>query len=110
TGADHEIAIVNDRMLQIWGRSESEVIHKPVFTALPHVQAEGQEALMQRVFQQGLTITTNETPVTVIRNSKATIVYQNLVYQPYIGADGVIEGIVAISMDVTPQVMARQRI
>jgi PAS domain S-box-containing protein len=110
TGPEHEVTIVNDKMLQIWGRKESEVMYKPVFTALPDVASQGFESLMQRVYYDGVTISASETPVTILRDGKSDIVYQNFVYQPYIGADGAIDGIVAISIDVTPQVMARQKI
>lgn len=44
------------------------------------------------------------------RNDKQETVYQNFVYQPYKHADGSIQGVIAITIDVTEQVLARQKL
>jgi light-regulated signal transduction histidine kinase (bacteriophytochrome) len=67
------------------------------------------EKVMMDVYQTGVPFFANEHPVELLRNGKWETVYQNFVYQPYKDANGKILGVLAISVDVTNQVLARQK-
>ena len=52
----------------------------------------------------------NERPVKLPRNGKMETTYVNFVYDALKEADGTISGIVAIAIEVTPQVVARSKV
>lgn len=109
-GPQHVIEVANELMIKLWGKPANSVLNKPVFEALPDAREQGLEQLMANVYQYGETFSANERPVSLVRNGKQEIVYQNFVHQPYRGPDGAILGIIAITTDVTEQVVARQKI
>jgi PAS domain S-box-containing protein len=106
-GPDFVVELVNKLMLDIWGKPAEKVIDKPVFVALPEAREQGLEPVMSSVYESGEPFYANEQPVSRIRHGHTEIVYQNFVYQAYRDADGSILGVLAISVDVTTQVMAR---
>ena len=106
-GPEHRIKIANEAMLAIWGRKSEEVIDKPVFDALPDARAQGLEEAMSSVYQTGTPFHATEQAVSLLRHGKPEIIYQNFVYQPYHDGEGKIQGILAISVDVTETVSSR---
>lgn len=108
-GPEHKVEVVNNDMLAIWGKDAS-VIGMPVFDAVPDARAQGLEELMKKVYETGESFTATEHPVQLHRNGRWDIVYQNFVYDAYRDSDGTILGVLAISVDVTPQVLARLQI
>jgi two-component system sensor histidine kinase VicK len=110
SGPEHIIDLANTAMLEIWGKPVAEVMNKPVWDALPDAKEQGLEAIMSAVYQTGEPFVANEQPVSLIRFGEPDIVYQNFVYQPYYDSEGNILGVLAISVDVTEQVLARQKI
>jgi len=109
-GPEHIVDIANEMMFTLWGNPKATVLHKPVFEALPDAKEQGLEQLMFDVYHSGESIKANERAVELLRNGKLETVYQNFVYEPYRDANGSILGILAISVDVTEQVLARRRI
>lgn len=109
-GPSHIIEVANELMIEIWGKPKNDVLNKPVFEALPDARNQGLEQLMVDVYVNGVTFKADERPVELLRKGKKETVYQNFVYEPYRASDGTILGILAISIDVTAQVLARQKI
>lgn len=109
-GADHVVEVANDLMIELWGKPVEEVLNKPIFEGLPDAKEQGLEKLMADVYHSGNSFHANEMPVTLLRKGKLEDVYQNFVYEPYKDSDGKIIGVLAISIDVTEQVMARRQI
>jgi PAS domain S-box-containing protein len=109
-GSSFVVDVANERILEIWGRSAEEMIGKPVFESLPDAGAQGLEKVMQNVFNSGERFVANELPVRLPRKGALETVYANFVYEPFKGADGAIIGIMAVAIDVTEQVVARQKI
>ncbi len=109
-GPDHVVEVANDLIIELWGKPPEEVMHKPVFQGVPEARGQGLEQLMHDVFTTGIPFVANERPVTLTRNGTRETVYQNFVYEPYRDSDGEILGVLAITVDVTPQVLARQEI
>ena len=109
-GEEHVIDIANDMMITLWGKPREAVMHKPVFEALPDAREQGLETVMAQVYRTGESFTANELPVQLLRHGVWETVYQNFVYEPYRDAEGRILGVLAISIDVTPQVLARLKI
>jgi PAS domain S-box-containing protein len=109
-GPEHIIDIANEMMIDLWGKPEADIMFKPVFEALPDAREQGLEQLLNNVYKTGEPFKANEHPVELLRNGKMETVYQNFVYEPYKDADGSILGVLAISIDVTEQVLARRKI
>lgn len=109
-GPQHVVEVANELMIKLWGKPANTVLNKPIFEALSDAREQGLEQLMANVYHTGETFTASEMPVSLLRNGEQEIVYQNFVYQAYRDADDVILGIIAITSDVTEQVLARQKI
>ncbi|MBC7827120.1 MAG: PAS domain S-box protein, partial [Chitinophagaceae bacterium] len=109
-GPDYVVELANERMFELWGKSAEQVMHKPIFEGLPEIKGQGFDALLYGVYTTGETFSAEGVPVTLPRNGNIEIVYVNFVYDAYKEADGSVSGILAIAVDVTAQVIARQKI
>jgi len=109
-GPDHVVEVANDLIIELWGKAPEEVMNKPIFEGLPDARGQGLEELLSNVFHKGDSVVASERPVSLFRNNKFETVFQNFVYEPYRDSDGSILGVFAITIDVTAQVLARQKI
>jgi PAS domain S-box-containing protein len=109
-GPQHIVEIANDLMLDLWGKNVEAVMHRPIFEGLPDARDQGLELLLDNVYNSGEPVVANERPVNLVRNGQEETVYQNFVYEPYRDSTGRIIGVLAISIDVTSQVLARHKI
>lgn len=109
-GSSHIVEIANNKMFELWGKEENELINKPIFEGLPEAKEQGLEQLLYNVFTTGERFAANERPVKLPRNGKIKTAYLNFVYEALREGTGRISGILAVAVDVTPQVVARQKI
>lgn len=109
-GPSHTVEIANDHMVNLWGKEREEVMQRPIFEGLPDAREQGLEELLDHVFQTAETFTANEMPVHLIRFGVPEVVYQNFIYEPYRDGSGEVQGVIAISNNVTEQVAARQKV
>lgn len=109
-GPSHVVETANEKMIELWGKPREGVMNKPIFEALPDAREQGLELLMATVFETGEAFNGNERPVSLMRHGQLQTVYVNFVYEPYRNVDGELIGVVAIAIDVTDQVKARQKI
>lgn len=109
-GPQHRVEIVNEKMITLWGKQRHEVMFKPIFEGLPEAAGQGLEGLLDKVYNTGKRFTAEERPVKLPRPSGIETVYQNFVYEPLLGNLGNIEGVIAVTIDVTEQVMARKQL
>lgn len=109
-GPDFVVEIANDSMFRFWGKPAGQVMGKRLFDAIPEAKGQGYEELMDNVFRTGVPFSASEQPVTLPRNGTVQTVYINFSYDPIRDPDGVISGILAMAIDVTEQVVARQKI
>jgi hypothetical protein len=109
-GADHVVEIANEDMFELWGKSADAVLGKPIFEGLPEAKEQGFEQLLKGVFTTGEEFIANEYPTQLPRGGGLETVYINFVYAPFRKGDGSIQGIIATAVDVTTQVVARQKI
>lgn len=110
SGPEHIISVANNAMIELWGKPAETVMNKPVFEAIPEARDQGLEVHMENVYRRGQTFQASEMPVSLIRNGKQEVVYQDFVYQPHRNAEGAIVGVIAITIDVTGHVLARKKI
>ena len=53
-GPTYQVELANPIALNIWGRTGEQVLHKPLFEALPEVRGQGLEPLLDGVFTTGI--------------------------------------------------------
>lgn len=106
-GPNFVVEIANNRMLELWGKSEEEVLHRPIFEGLPEAKGQGLEKLLENVYNTGQRFEARERPVNLPRNGKIETVYLNFIYEARSETDGSITGIVAVASDVSDMVKAR---
>lgn len=109
-GPEHIVEVANDLIIELWGKPPEEVMNKPIFEGLPDARGQGLEEIMANVYRNSEPFYANERPVTLMRNGKHETVFQNFAYEPYRDSDGSVLGVLVITIDVTPQVLARQKI
>lgn len=109
-GPNHVVEVANDLIIELWGKNPDEVLNKPIFEAVPASKGQGLEELIAKVYQNGETFHARERPVMLFRKNKYETIYQDFVYEPYRDSNGSIIGVLAITIDVTAQVQARQKI
>jgi PAS domain S-box-containing protein len=110
SGPAHIVEVANDMIIELWGKPPEEVLGKPIFEGLPEAKEQGLEQLLSDVYHSGVAFKANERPIELIRNGRKETVYQNFVYEPYRDTDGAVIGVLAITIDVTEQVIARRKI
>jgi len=108
--ANHIVELANDRMFELWGKKADEVMNKPIFEGLPEAKDQGFETLLDGVYKTGKSYSAQGVPVRLPRNGSLDTVYINFLYEAYREFDGSVSGILAVAIDVTAQVIARQKI
>jgi PAS domain S-box-containing protein len=103
------IEFINKYYLGIWKQRKEDVIGKPLFEARPDLK-ESVAHIHQEIYDTGKRYSANEVPVDVISKDKKETKYFNIVIDPIIDEKGKIIGQFATNIEVTEQVLARQKI
>ena len=108
-GPSHTIELANPIACRLWGRTEADVVGKPLLDALPELADQPFPGLLDDVFQTGKTHVGRETPARLDRRNDGILdtVYLNFVYAPLRNVDGALDGVLVIAFDVTDEVCAR---
>jgi len=109
-GPDYSIEIANKYALELWGRTEAEVINLPLFECMPELISQGLDAIVKDVAQTGKRFSTPEMPVHLVRNGQSEILHIDFSIEPLYDTEGHINGLMTIGYDVTTQVLARKKI
>ncbi len=109
-GPDYVISIANQKVCELWGRTQQEALNKPLFELIPEAADQGFEELLDRVVSTGKPLVANEIASQINRHGKQETAYWNFVYYPFRDAQQVIRGVTVISTEVTEQVKARHKV
>jgi PAS domain S-box-containing protein len=109
-GENMVVEIANEKMLQLFGRSASQVINKPVSEAMPELKNQSYKEMLQKVLESGEAFSANDLPVSFLRKGVIRPVFIDLLYQPLREANGTISGVLVVAHDVTEKVIARKAI
>src|SRR5262249_55000360 len=109
-GFEYVIELANPHALQVWGRPHEEVIHRPLFDALPELDARVLRPLLDGVMKTGVP-NLGKAPTRLQRKTDRGLetVYFNFVYAPLRNVQGGIDGVLVIAFDVTEEVVAREQ-
>ncbi|MFB2836575.1 PAS domain-containing protein [Floridanema evergladense] len=110
-GCNHIYEFVNTAHQEVVGRSEAELIGKPIREVFPELQGQGFFEALDEVYRTGIPFVGNEMPAVYDRYHDGNFFqgFFNCVYQPLWNTTGEIEGILLHAVEVTEQVLARQR-
>ncbi|WP_303463160.1 PAS domain S-box protein [Tamlana sp. 1_MG-2023] len=109
-GPDYVVEIANTKALELWGRTEEEVLNKSIFVSMPELADQGIKELLDDVANTGNRFSTDELLVKLVRNEALEDVYINFSYEPLFDAIGKVNGVMALGVEVTPHVEARKKI
>lgn len=109
-GSAYTIELANDSLLEVWGRTTA-VIGQPLFEAIPELQDQGFQELLDQVRSTGEPFHASEHPITLNRHGKEEVLYFDFVYKPYY-EDGQPQpvGVLAVGHEVTAKVAARKKL
>lgn len=108
-GENYIVEVVNKLMLEFWGRTQNEVLNKPVFEALPEVKEQGFKELLDTVYKKGERFVAEEHPINLMRHGNMENAFVKFIYEPLREEDGTISGIMAVAHDITELVVARKK-
>jgi len=109
SGPDHVFEIANPLYLQLIGKTD--IIGKTVKEVLPEIVEQGFIDLLDNVYNTGNTFSSEEMLIKMDTHNTGLLVdkYLNFIYQAHRTAGGAIEGILFFAVDVTEQVLLRQK-
>ncbi len=108
-GNDFIIELANPLVCQLWGRTQEQVLGRPLFEALTEAAGQGYEGYLQEVLQTGKPFIGKELPVTLRRAGRLETVYFDFMYAPFV-ADGKVDRIILVATEVTSQRTAWQQL
>lgn len=109
-GPDYVTEIVNNKSLEIWGKQADQILDRPVFEAMPELLSQGMKTILDDVYATGNVFRTAELPVRLNKNGKEEEIYVNFSCEPLYNSLEDIDGIMAVGIEITEQVAARQQI
>lgn len=109
-GKNYVVEMANANIMKLWGKSQAEMLNRPLFEGLPEAKAQGFDKLLDNVYTTGKEHVEDEYPFSSITNGVEEQFYVKFIYQPFREENGDISGIIVLAHDVTPQVLARKKI
>lgn len=109
-GEDLIIELVNDNMLQIWGRQREELIGRSHELARPELKGQPMNDWLREVYQTGIPKINNELKVRLYYKGGLREAYVHSLYHPLKDTKGKVTGILVILTDITPFVKARKQV
>ncbi|WP_281233983.1 PAS domain-containing sensor histidine kinase [Flavobacterium gelatinilyticum] len=106
-GDDLVIEEINKHMLQMIGRGE-EIIGMRLIDVLPELKGQYVWEQVLKVYNEGIPFDQSEVLVPHNRTGEVKDYYYNLAYRPLV-EDGQITGMIQVAVEVTEQVVARQK-
>ncbi len=102
--------LANPGLCQLYGNRQ--LVGKTVREAHPELEGQGFFELLDRVCATGEPFVANEMPATIDRDNNGILNqgFFNFVYQPMLDAEGRVEAVLLFAVEVTDQVLARQRV
>ncbi len=108
-GKEMRLSLVNDKMLDLWGRSRS-IIGLPLMEALPELKNTPITQRLLRVYTTGESYNQSEERFDLIRHGQPYTGYYRYTYDPLYKGKNEICGVVCTTIEITQEVLTRQKI
>ncbi|HEX3765528.1 MAG TPA: PAS domain-containing protein [Kofleriaceae bacterium] len=109
-GPHHVVEVVNERTCAMWGRTRDQVQDRPLFDALPELAGQGFRELLDTVWRTRQPYVGTEVPIELVRGGNRERLHVTFVYQPMFAADGTVDSVIVVAVDVTQEVLARRKV
>lgn len=109
-GKDFVSEIVNTLALQVWGKTEKEILGVPIRESMPGFVDQGILDLLIEVYKTEEPYNTEERPLEFIRDGERVTTYISFSFEPMYNTHDEVHGVMAIGIDVTDQVLTRRKI
>ena len=111
-GPNHLVELANTAVATIWGRPAAQVLGRPYFEAVPETAGQGFEQIFEEVLRTNQPFFATEAPMLLPRpgTSERRQGYVNFVFQPLFDDQQRTTGLMAMGVEVTDQVLARQQV
>lgn len=109
-GEELYVELVNDAYLNMAGKRRQDFAERPLWDALPESKTMGFDQILKKVMQTGTAYHGNEQAIHVSRNGRIETAYVNFVYEPLRDADGAINRIMVVAIDVTEMLESKRKI
>ncbi|WP_461146559.1 ATP-binding protein [Spirosoma pulveris] len=107
-GPDMRVDVVNDLMLQYWGKDRS-VLGKPLADSVPEIVGQPFLDILDSVFKTGKTYQDKAARAELRLDGVLGTYYFDFTYKPLLDKDGQVYAIIDTAVDVTNQVLAQQQ-
>ncbi|MDQ6762508.1 MAG: PAS domain-containing protein, partial [Bacteroidota bacterium] len=110
SGPDHVYELVNEQYQGLFGKRQLQ--GKPLMVALPELEGQGFDTLLDKVYNTGEPYLGIDIPMTLARdeNAEPELCYFNFSYQPMYDENRKIYSILVFGYEVTEQMIAKKRI
>jgi PAS domain S-box-containing protein len=111
SGPEHVVRTLNPRFVPLLGVADPEAaVGLPIRQVLPALEGQGFFELLDGVYATGEPFVGTETPARMDRDGDGEVeeALFNFVYQPLVDAEGRVEGISVVAVEVTDLVRARE--
>lgn len=106
-GSDHVLELANPEVCRLWGLESDDLIGRPLFEILPELAGLGFRGVLDGVLTTGTPFIGKALPLGS-RGSEPR--FFNLTWSPLHGAEGDIEGVMGLAVDVTDEIVARNQV
>ncbi|PSL22443.1 PAS domain S-box protein [Chitinophaga ginsengisoli] len=103
------IEVANEPMIRFWGKGYA-VLGKPLGIAVPELNDQPFMKILDNVYSSGIPHHEKEARSVLVINGKPEIFYFNFTYKPLLNAAGEVYAVVDMTIDVTEQVLARNKL
>lgn len=107
--ADHRIALANDAMIELWGKTKAVIGHK-LIDALPELVDQPFIPLLNVVYATGETYRTTEQSANLMIDGQMQTRWYNFVYQPLLDGQRQVYAIINMAVDITDAYISRQQL
>lgn len=109
-GPQHEVEMINSRALQLTGRTEHELLNRPLREGMPELESQPILEILDNVFATGESCNAVELPFQFNRDGLLHTAYLNFSLNPIYDPNSKITGIMAVGADVTTQMLAHKKV
>jgi PAS domain S-box-containing protein len=109
-GEDYVVDLANPVICDLYGRTQDELMGKPIFSVMTESAGRGFEKLLADVLHTGIPFVGNEMEVPLMQNGEVRTAFVNFVYEAFRDSAGNVIGIVAVVFDVTEQVESKRQL
>lgn len=109
SGPEHTYELVNKKYQSLFGKRQIQ--GKPIMIALPELEGQGFDKLLDNVYNTGETYVGIDIPITLARDENVApeVCYFNFSYQPMFDENKNIYSILVFGYEVTEQMVAKKR-